>query len=57
VFTVLTSASRLCRVPDIGGGSVIEPNHAHVARVPIAHHNELARVTELLDGPFRVLIE
>jgi hypothetical protein len=57
VFTVLTSPVRLCRVSNVGDGSVIEPNHASVARVPIADDNELARLTELLDSPFRVLTE
>lgn len=57
VFTVLTSPFRLCRVFSIGDGSVIEPNHANVARVPIADDNELARLRELFDSPFRVLSE
>jgi hypothetical protein len=57
VFTVLTSPVRLCRVSNIGDGSVIEPNHHHVARVLIADDNELACLTELLDRPFRLLSE
>jgi hypothetical protein len=31
VFTVLTGAFRLCRVSNIGDGSVVEPNHVNVA--------------------------
>jgi hypothetical protein len=57
VFAVLTGPLRLCRVSCIGHGSVIEPSHAHVAQVLIADDNEVARLTELLDGPFRGLSE
>jgi hypothetical protein len=57
VFAVLTGRLRLGGVSYIGHGSVIEPNHAHVAQVLIVDDNEVARLTELLSGPFRVLSE
>jgi hypothetical protein len=57
VFTVLTSPFLLCSVSYLGDGSVIESNHAHAARVLIADDTEVGRLTELLDGSFRVLSE
>jgi hypothetical protein len=57
VFAVLTGPLRLCSVSYIGHGSVVEPSHAHLAQVLIADDNEVARLTELLNGPFRVLSE
>jgi CheY-like chemotaxis protein len=41
VFAVLTGPLRLCKVSYIGHSSVIGPNHAHVAQVPIADDNEV----------------
>jgi hypothetical protein len=45
VFAVLTGPLHLCRVSYIGRGSVIEPDHAHVARVLIAEDNEVPHPT------------
>jgi hypothetical protein len=57
VFAVLTGSVRLCSVSYVEHGSVIQPNHAQVARLLIADDDEVGHPTELQDSSFRVLSE
>jgi hypothetical protein len=45
VFAVFTGPLSICRVSYVGRGSVVEPDHAYVARVLIAEDNEVPHPT------------